>query len=376
MIGVLLHWDSNKEVRENRALTAFPRRPTNLAQTRIFISGLESYFNDNFGFRRQLIHWAELWKLHWFSQTIQSKVIIGRDGWLFATGGDIPAENDFQQNVLFSPKQLQEWQEVFETRRNWLAQRSIHYLVVISPDKQTIYPEFLPQWVRRPGPVTRLDQFMEYMSHHPAVHVLDLRPALLEEKKRRRVYAQTDSHWNQYGALVVCNEIVGSLSPEMPALRPLPLACFEERIKVEQGGNLAWMLTGAETLLEPDAASLFPKPPLHPLTITSVGTNWGSIHHTENLTQQGSAVIFGDSFAEGWLLFLGHHFKEVYLYRLYDAPARATQKQENAAHFWLPGLIENNRPDLVIDEIVESLFYLEDPADIKVLDHLDMSQKP
>lgn len=375
MIGGLLHWDSAKQVRENRALAAFPRLPADIAGLRPFISGLERCFNDNFGFRRQLIHWAELCKLRWFSQTLQSKVIIGRNGWLFAVGGDLTTENESQQTAQFNPTQLQHWREVFETRRDWLAKRGIHYLVVVSPDKQTIYPEFLPQWVRRPGPVTKLDQFMACMKQQSTVNVADLRPALLEEKRLRETYAHTDSHWNQYGALAACNEIVRSLSPEMPALRPLPLAWFDERIKTEQGGNLAWMLTGAETLVEPDSVTLIPKPPLQASPVFATSTNWGMLHWTENLTRQGSALIFGDSFAEGWLPFLGHNFREVRLYRIYDSPLRASQKQENAAHFWLAALIENGRPDVVIDEIVESLFYVEDPAYIKTLDNLQAGQK-
>ena len=127
-------------------------------------------------------------------------VVIGADGWLF-WGGDCVLE-DFLSLQPFSVEQLQKRQRVLESKRDWLAKHGIRYLFMIPPDKQSIYPEFMPKAYQAMQGQSRLDQFVAYMQQHSNVDILDFRQTLRAAKADRQIYFRMDSHWNEMGALI------------------------------------------------------------------------------------------------------------------------------------------------------------------------------
>jgi hypothetical protein len=67
-------------------------------------------------------------------------------------------------------------------------------------------------------------------------------------------------------------------------------------------------------------------------------------------------MIFRDSFAEFCVEFLGYHFNQVtYLWR----------------HDLDPAEIESKKPDIVVSEMVERLFNIEDPRKLLALEALN-----
>src|SRR4051812_36199372 len=82
----LFHWDTARVTNENRAPAIFPAFNLSLGGVRSYLTGLESYYNDHFGFRKQLVRWDHRWKHNWFKESSLPDVIIGREGWLFYCG--------------------------------------------------------------------------------------------------------------------------------------------------------------------------------------------------------------------------------------------------------------------------------------------------
>ena len=120
-----------------------------------------------------------------------------------------------------------------------LKAQGITFLVVLPPDKNTIYPEYLPAQIPILGEQSRLDQLIAYQMQHGKAPLLDLRPALLAEKKQRPVYFTTDTHWNPYGALLATNEMLLALQNQYPVLKPHDLAEYEKPLGVQKLGDLA-----------------------------------------------------------------------------------------------------------------------------------------
>jgi len=69
--------------------------------------------------------------------------------------------------------------------------------------------------------------------------------------------------------------------------------------------------------------------------------------YTLNENASGKAIVFHDSFACSWYPYLGQDFREVVYIWHYD---------------WDRLLIEQEKPDVVIDEILERFFNTENPA--------------
>ena len=344
LLEKLLNWDETPQLNEKRSLATFPHLPRTFSSTRDFISGLDRYYSDHFGFRRRLVYWGQRWRQICFKESPLPSVIIGRNGWLFYS--DTQTIEDIRATTSLSVKQLQDWRSLLERRRDWLAARGIAYIFVIAPDKHSIYPENLPAWLKKVGSLTKLDQFITHMRANSTVPILDLRPVLLQAKKNAATYLLTDTHWNQYGAFVGYQELIRALSKQLPGLEPLPIGAFERKTVLEEGGNLAAMLAQKQVILEQDSPKLSPRPPLAPLGRATAKTGAPYLT-TENTNANGRAVVFRDSFSEAWAPLIGYHFSEVIYCWQYN---------------WSRSLLEQEKPNVVIDELLEHYFYQQDPV--------------
>ena len=356
----LFHLDHAPTPNEKRLLNTFPKWSAPGVSPKAYLGGIEAWFNDRFGFRKRLVRLHSKWKRDLFKDSSLADVIVGRDGWLFYGGGRMI--DNHRGTSLFSTNDLRAWQELLEARRDWLARRGIRYLFVVAPNKESIYPEQLPEWLATPGSTRKLDQFIAHMRAHSTVEVLDLRPALLEAKRAGRVYLLTDSHWNALGTFAGYQAVVRAIRRQWPGLEPLPLEAFGQSIEDTDGGDLADMLGQERTLKERGVIRLDPKPPLQPLEVLDdTALDPGSVtrerrlRFTEQPGQRHRVMLFRDSFASAWQKLLGRNFSRVlYVWQQH----------------WSAALVERELPDMVVDEMLERYFNERDPRELRREDAL------
>ena len=77
-------------------------------------------------------------------------VVTGKDGWLFLARDFGLAS--YRALEPLSPVALDRWEALFTDAERWLAARDITFLVVIAPNKSSIYEDKLPAGVSRGGP--------------------------------------------------------------------------------------------------------------------------------------------------------------------------------------------------------------------------------
>ena len=332
----LLHLDHALAFNEKRAPAAFPTLKPGTCGVQDYVKGLEVYFNDHFGWRKQLIHWHGQLEIAVFRKKTANEVVWGTDGWLYyyppKPGHDPPSRGP----RLFSQQELENLRHILECRRDWLACRSINYLFVVAPNKQSIYPEYLPSWLKLPSP-TRLDQFLLYMSNHSTVAILDLRPPLKRGKGLAPTYYRTDSHWNSFGGFIASQEIVRALSCKMPGLRPVQLEAFRMARSPMKRGDLADLLGICD---DDEDMALLPGPSLPKVeeTVSDSGMVKPSFFST-NAAASATAVVFRDSFGTALRQFMGYSFKSVsYVWTAKDFDAE---------------VVEQLKPSVVVSEIAE-----------------------
>lgn len=331
-----------------------------LGQSRDFVSGVESYFNDHFGFRKRLVRLNNHWKGELFNDPGSKDALIGRDGWLFYSGQRMIAH--YTSTEVWSQQDLENWRRLLEGRRDWLRSRGAKYLLVLPPDKHRVYPEYLPEWLEPGDKPGKVQQLVEYMKAHSTVEMLDLTKALTEAKKLRVDYLQTDTHWNAFGGFVAYRAVVEALSRQLPGLEPLPLDAFSWQPSSPPPGDLARILGRPEAYPEKEGVKFValkpftaPKVLYDPVRFPHQGPDETRTCYTLNPEGSGKAMVFHDSFACAWYSFLGQHFKEVVYVWQYE---------------WNAPLIEREKPDVVIDEILERFFNLQDPVELARKDQL------
>lgn len=235
---------------ENRELAKAPELDTNRLWK--WSAECEAYLSDRFGFRPDLIRWNSVLRVRMLGVSPIRSVVLGKDSWLFYRSealDDGDSLNDHQGAIPLSRRELDKLRQRLENNRRRFASLGIPYLMVIAPNKNTIYGEYLPDSIGKLGHTTRLDQFMTHLG--PVQDVLDLRGALMQAKREYPVYFRTDSHWNSYGAYTGYREIMRRLTDRFPQLAPASIS--ESGVAVEKslpGGDLAQMLFMQDLLPE------------------------------------------------------------------------------------------------------------------------------
>ena len=345
ILDVYFHIDWTAPRSENRAMAPYPKLQPGWHGLQAYIIGLEAYFNDHFGCRKCLVQWHNKMRWFLFNDKYTRDVLFGKDGWLFTT--QFQRIEHYSGQIQFTPEQLHDWKVLLEKRRDWLARRGIAYVFVVTPDKQTIYPEELPRLGEKVRPETMLDQFFAYMRTNSTVPVLDVRDVVSAAKTIGPVYLKTDTHWNLLGGFVSYQELVRTLARQVPALKlePLPITEFTLTNRLQPGGDLTRIL--GTSMVESNAYFFTPDPELPKFTTKSP-----TIEHYKdpgfinNPQAKGRLILFHDSFAGSWTPFLGYHFNQITTRWQYDLD---------------PAAVERDKPDIVVTEMLERFFNIEDP---------------
>jgi hypothetical protein len=336
LAALALDLDPGPVLIENRPLHPRPVLAWTKRALRAYPRAFEAYWGDAFPFRRTLIRWHNLAKLH-LGVSPSDTVLVGRERWLFLRA--FHGLRYYRAEQPFTPAELEQWRRALESRHDWLAARGIGYLFVAAPNKDSIYPEFMPARVRRAHAQSRLDQLVAHLGPRSRVPLLDLRHALLAAKGEDRLYRTTDTHWNDRGVRVAYDAILRRLQEWLPEIRPLPATAFEPYVRTLPGGDLAVML-GLPDVLPEESLELIPRVPRagKPVAAVPRGAFWDTLDMETGRPELPRAIVLHDSFMVMLLPFLSEHFSRV-------------------VYVWGdqldPALVERERPHVVIEERVE-----------------------
>jgi alginate O-acetyltransferase complex protein AlgJ len=310
-------------------------------------AAFQKYFEDHFALRNRLIDWRSAFLWRRLGTTSSDTVIAGREGWLFyAADGGI---DDWIQAEPFTHDELEVWRETLLRRRAFLTARGIRYLLVIAPDKQMIYPEYMPDALRRLRNDFRADQLIAHMRlTTPDLHILDLRPAIIAAKPTGLLYHRYDTHWNDRGGLVGYQQIARALQQWLPRMQPLQRSDFDTDPTVPSGDKTTMLgLRDAGKVAMPGLVlrrgeSYRIVEPEHP---DPYGES-GLIVTENNDKSLPKAVIYRDSFGGRLIPFLSEHF------------SRASYLWQNEFDF---DQVERDKPDVLIQEYVGRHFFTYGP---------------
>ena len=330
---------------EKRTLNRLPKPPTSLDQLKSYPKKYNAYYSDHFGYRETFT--KEYFKLvnSLGSNASLEDVTIGQDGWLFLGSirpgymkyGD-PMGDAINVN-LFTENELQQFAERITATKNWLSGKGIHYIYTIAPNKHTIYADKLPEYISKRQAKSAMDQLFEYLQKHTDVAVVDLRPALFNEKKKYPIYFKTDTHWNSRGANIaqfVIMEKAREFFPEK--ISPILLDDSQFNSQIRGAGDLA-ILAKLENVKEDNPTPSF-KTNCTPINLNPEAK--GTETHTEECEgNKLNALIFHDSFFEPLWPFVSRQFyHSTYVWKKTDNDLLAKY-------------IAQEKPDIVIEEVVE-----------------------
>ena len=328
---------------ENRDLNDFPAWEWNHAALDAFPSKFEAAFNDHFGFRAVFTRWHSLIKVYVLGVSPVDKVVLGKKEWLYLS----ESVKEYRGVKLIKESNAAQWGQELQTKQAWLAARGIRYLLVAPPNKEEIYPEYLPNNLCRLRERRYLDEILKRLSADFRVNVLDLREPLRQGKSLGLVFDRTDTHWSHLGVFLATNEILLRLQNWYPELHPAPMDQRPQTPCWGGGGDLARMV-GLQSQMCEERLTVVPEPAPAPTGVKRFKEAWPetSLQDPPMVFEGGgekrTVLITGDSFGKGLMEFLPKHFRRVVRLRP-DVPYNA----------WfqglLPSLVEAEKPDIYLD---------------------------
>ncbi len=265
--------------------------------------------------------------------------IVGKDGWLFYSGDF--SIHDYQKTSPVSKKNLKEVEAILNQINDAAMRNGGSMLVVIPPDKNTIYPQYMPDEIPVLGETSRLEQFMQYMQEHTNIQVMDLRPVLSEASQTSQIYFKSDAHWNCLGAYYASAEIISMVSISHPEVRPRSLSDFEIGTTIDSSLDISKTMGLG---LQEETWTLTPKFETHiEVSPAPFAENKQMRVSVNSETDLPSAVILHDSFYNECL----NQLIEPYFSKTFSLHYGTSKLSDYI------DLIEKEKPDVVIVEFAE-----------------------
>lgn len=331
---------------EKRKLSMLPTIEWNVNSIKNYPSAFNEYFSDHFSFRKAFVRSYNKFKKNFLHTTPVYGVVLGKNDWLYY----FPpfSLEDLTGKMNINDLTLDSWRKSLENRTDWLRQKKVKYYFFVAPNKQTIYPEFLPKWIEQRISLSLSSRVLlrNYLQQRSKVRLIDPTDALLGNKNsllsvNQFNYYKRDSHWNSKGAQIGSHVIIERIKKDFPASN-LPREPQVTQVLSHRVGDLTNMLDMSDALQEQlseyHVAQPCAKPASIPSNLAPFYKKW--VHSYTCAKGKLSALIIHDSFGRQLNKYLREYFKRTI--------------EVNVIEYNDMGyLVDTFHPDIIIDERVE-----------------------
>jgi len=214
-------------VLENRKLANRPAISDLKKHPGKFIQDFDNWFKDSTGFRERLI---SLYKKtnSFFGRTYYldgtSIVFVGKQGHHFHTHYNqlLPI---WQGKRWLDDTQSYEVSKKLNKINQYLKERNIPFIFMLCTDKESIYPEYYPDFVIKGQEPTSLDAVVDYISANTNIDFFCVKERLLKEKENWLLYPKIGNmqelcHNNETGSFIVYQELMNRINKYFPNIKP------------------------------------------------------------------------------------------------------------------------------------------------------------
>ncbi|HLP80006.1 MAG TPA: hypothetical protein VK158_05190 [Acidobacteriota bacterium] len=187
--------------------------PTIFMNANESIASTDASFNKIISFNQMCIYLLSELKYNLFREPNTQNVIVGENGWFYLGKSNTPLSLKFMNVYNQSPTEINAVVEEFNAIQKFLSGNNVDLLIVIIPDKETIYPEFYPKKYKKIHNFSQTDAFIGTLRNSTNISLLDLRSnlAAYKESSPNYLYYKTNTHWSYTGAKVGHDAILDTL---------------------------------------------------------------------------------------------------------------------------------------------------------------------
>ena len=136
-------------------------------------------------------------------------VLYGNNGYLFHQDeNDGTSLHDYIGDNHFSREELETIAANLEREKAWIEKNGSQFALLLIPNKETMYPEWMPSYISRANETTRQDLLVRYLLENTDINVIYVKDTLMQNKERCPLYYRTDTHANMIGSLFMVSDLL------------------------------------------------------------------------------------------------------------------------------------------------------------------------
>lgn len=140
---------------------------------------------------------------------ISTVTLFGNNGYLFHQNeNDGTSVHDYIGDNHFSQKELETIAANLKKEKEWVEQNGSQFVLLLIPNKETMYPEWMPSYINRVDETTREDLLVEYLQENTDINVIYVKDTLMRNKEQYSLYYKTDTHANMVGSLFMVSDLL------------------------------------------------------------------------------------------------------------------------------------------------------------------------
>ncbi|MBQ9232447.1 MAG: hypothetical protein IJ167_00230, partial [Lachnospiraceae bacterium] len=353
-LSVLMPFSKSDMDKEKREAVKLPKLIKESKINFDFFDELTDYFSDNFAFRQELSTADALIKAKVFNSSNQERVVLGKDGWLYYS----ESMHDYLGEDLMSEREIHSAARVLYLVQENCESKGVSFLFTIAPNKNSLYPQFMPDNYIKTNEPTNYDKLRNEMLADD-INFMDLHTAFLNDD--RIMYHRWDSHWNNEGATFAVDLLLDKLDKEHYDYTDEP-----HKIEASHRGDLYNIIYPSLDTL--DDNFIYDKE--HEYTyVNDVKSTEDPIILTQNPDASGSLVMFRDSYGNATIPYIADEYGRGFFSK--GQPVDLDQTTYQNADTVIYEIVERNIP-----WIIEYLPYMEAPIrELNgVAEHIDGSE--
>lgn len=138
-----------------------------------------------------------------------ANVITGKDGYYYYS----ETRDDILHSNTLTDREIYNVSKTLELIDEYCKNNNCDFVFTVAPNKATVYPQYLPINFLELNQQSNFQKLEKELKNH-TVKYADVKSKLIKSEKQ--TYLKTDTHWNNYGALLAYNEIVETAGGEIP----------------------------------------------------------------------------------------------------------------------------------------------------------------
>lgn len=140
---------------------------------------------------------------------VSTVALFGNNGYLFHQNeNDGTSLHDYIGDNHFSQKELETIAANLEKEKAWVEQNGSQFVLLLIPNKETMYPEWMPSYISREDTTTREDLLVEYLQENTDIMVIYAKDTLMQNKELCPLYYKTDTHANMVGSFFMVSDLL------------------------------------------------------------------------------------------------------------------------------------------------------------------------